>query len=63
MPNDSQSRSPISADGPWFDEVEPIDDDWTTVRVLTLSGERVRYRIPRRTYFEDLDEAAAISQR
>lgn len=42
----------------WFDDVHNIDDEWVEVGVKTNIGNYVRYRVPRRTGFDKVDQAA-----
>lgn len=42
----------------WFDDASVIDPEWVEVRVKTSRGDEVLYRVPRRTHFEKVDQAA-----
>ncbi len=43
-------------EGRWYDEIHIVDGEWIEVSVTTPRGEKVYYRIPRRTLFRDIDE-------
>jgi hypothetical protein len=54
------SRTPASPDAAgdrWFDDAQIIDEDWIELSLTTPGGEHVRYRIPRRTHFDTVDNA------
>jgi hypothetical protein len=40
----------------WFDDFRVVDSEWAEVSVTTSRGERVYYRVPRRTLFRKIDE-------
>lgn len=44
---------------PWFDEVRVVDSEWVELGLTTPQGERIYYRIPRRTLFRGIDEVLA----
>lgn len=44
---------------PWFDYARDIDPEWIELRVTTKDGEHVYYRIPRRTFFQEIDEVTS----
>ena len=43
---------------PWFHDARIVDSEWVEFSVTTSRGDTVRYRVPRRTTFEGIDEAA-----
>lgn len=47
-----------SDDDAWFDEMRIVDAEWVEVRVRTSKGNQARYRVPRRTLFDKVDQAA-----
>lgn len=59
----SRSKSTLEVEnregGQWFDEVRVVDSDWVEVFLKTELGDFV-YRIPRRTLFNDIDQAARL---
>ncbi len=56
---DEKTPAPLGEDEMWFDKSKNIDSEWAEVSVTTTTGRKVRYRIPRRTYFEDIDQKLA----
>jgi hypothetical protein len=40
---------------PWFEEARIVDQEWIELLVMTPKGEKVYYRVPRRTLFRDID--------
>jgi hypothetical protein len=44
------------AEPPWYDDAEVVDGEWIEVSVTTSNGEKVYYRIPRRTLFHRIDK-------
>lgn len=56
----SQSQHGTSGDAvdPWFDNARILDQEWVELSVKTPAGNQVLYRIPRRTLFEKVDQAA-----
>lgn len=43
------------AEEPWFEEARIVDQEWMELLVMTPKGEKVYYRVPRRTLFRDID--------
>ena len=42
---------------PWFDDLRIVNNEWIEVSVTTIRGEKVWYRIPRKTLFSAADDA------
>lgn len=54
--NSGGGRSaPALAESAWYDDVRVLDNEWIEIGVTTPSGEKVYYRIPRRTLFASID--------
>jgi hypothetical protein len=57
-PIEGRSESGQGDADTWFDEVHVVDQEWVEVSLRTPVGRHVRYRIPRRTLFQKVDQAA-----
>ncbi|MFD4636940.1 hypothetical protein ACFWN2_06470 [Lentzea sp. NPDC058436] len=42
----------------WFDEARVVDLNWVELSLTTPVGDSVSYRIPRWTFFKEIDQEA-----
>jgi hypothetical protein len=57
--DEAKGNLPFEAEGEeLFEETRVIDQEWAEFSLTTTSGEYVSYRIPRRTLFDEIDQAA-----
>lgn len=49
-------------ESPWFSDAEVVDSDWVEIVVQKEGGESIRFRVPRRTHFDKVDQAAQAAQ-
>jgi hypothetical protein len=54
--NDLPGHNERESSDRWFSDAQIVDSQWVEFTVVTASGERVRYRIPRRTLFDSTDQ-------
>lgn len=45
----------------WFEDVRIVDKEWVELLVTTPGGEKVYYRVPRRTLFREIDSTTSQS--
>jgi hypothetical protein len=56
--NETKSNLPFDTEGEdLFEETRVIDQEWAEFSLTTTSGNYVTYRIPRKTLFDEIDEA------
>jgi hypothetical protein len=58
MSHDTKGANDHDQSEQWFDDVTVIDDNWVEVALRTPVGTSVTYRLPRRTLFTKVDQAA-----
>lgn len=57
---DLQNSKPGSGER-WFDDVRIVDQECVEISVTTSHGEKIYYRILRRTLFSNVDESASAA--
>jgi hypothetical protein len=56
MTNDPGHARAGDDDDVWFHDPQVVDPEWLEFSLTTPVGNQVRYRVPQRTLFEEMDQ-------